>query len=50
MTRFKRRVLFGLGLIVLVLVGLGVWFYYVYFASTGTMLYLSIKFFSGWRC
>lgn len=30
MTRFKRRVLFGLGLIVLLLVGLGVWFYYVY--------------------
>jgi len=38
MTRFKRRVLFGTGLIVLVLVGLGVWFYKIYFASTSYAL------------
>lgn len=34
MTRLKRRVLIGTGLSVLALAGLGIWFYYVYFAST----------------
>lgn len=38
MTRLKRRVLIGTGLIVLVLAGLGVWFYYVYFSSTYSAL------------
>ena len=38
MTRFKRRVLIGMGLSVVVLVGAGVWFYYVYFASTYSAL------------
>ena len=38
MTRFKRRVLIGMGLSVVVLVGMGAWFYYFYFASTYTAL------------
>ena len=38
MTRFKRNLLFGLGLPVLVLTGVGVWFYNVYFSSTSYAL------------
>jgi esterase/lipase superfamily enzyme len=38
MNRFKRRLLFGASLFILVLLGLGVWFYYVYFVSTDTAL------------
>jgi esterase/lipase superfamily enzyme len=38
MARFKRRTLIGMGLSVVVLVGAGVWFYYVYFASTSYSL------------
>ena len=33
-SRFKRRLLWGMMLILLALVGAGVWFYYFYFAST----------------
>ncbi len=35
MSRFKRRLLISLALSGLVLTGLGVWFYYFYFVSTG---------------
>jgi esterase/lipase superfamily enzyme len=38
MTRFKRRTLIAMGLSVVILVGAGVWFYYVYFASTSYSL------------
>ena len=38
MTSFKRRILFGMALVVLVLLGLGVWFYFNFFASTSTAL------------
>ena len=38
MTRFKRRMLFGLALFALVLLGLGVWLYFAFFASTSTAL------------
>jgi len=38
MTRFKRTLLFGLGLTLLVLTGVGVWFYNVYFSSTSYAL------------
>ena len=38
MTRFKRRILFGTTLVVLVLLGLGVWFYFNFFGSTNTAL------------
>ena len=38
MTRFKRRILIGTALIVLVLLGVGIWFYFSYFASTSTAL------------
>jgi len=38
MTRFKRRTLIAMGLSAVVLVGAGVWFYYVYFASTSYSL------------
>ena len=38
MTRFKRRILFGTTLVVLVLLGLGVWFYFTFFGSTNTAL------------
>ncbi len=38
MTRFKRRLLFGTALVVLVLLGSGVWFYYAFFGSTSTAL------------
>jgi len=34
MTRFKRRMLWGTALIVLLLFGAGVWFYKIYFVST----------------
>jgi esterase/lipase superfamily enzyme len=37
MTRFKRRLLIGLALSTLALVGVGVWFYYFYFVSTGAV-------------
>jgi hypothetical protein len=37
MTRFKRRLLIGLALATLALVGAGVWFYYFYFVSTGAV-------------
>ncbi len=37
MTRFKRRMLIGLALSTLALVGAGVWFYYFYFVSTGAV-------------
>ena len=33
-SRFKRRLLWGVALIALVLAGGGIWFYKVYFAST----------------
>ena len=33
MTRFRRRTLIGAGLLVLVLLGLGGWFYFVAFAN-----------------
>jgi len=38
MTRFKRRLLIGFGVCLLVLAALGVWFYNVYFSSTITAL------------
>ena len=38
MTRFKRRILFGATLVVLVLLGLGVWFYFTFFGSTNIAL------------
>ncbi len=38
MTRFKRRMLFGTALVVLVLSGAGVWFYFTFFAATSTAL------------
>ena len=38
MTRFKRRLLIGFGVCLVVLAGLGVWFYQVYFASTVSAL------------
>jgi esterase/lipase superfamily enzyme len=38
MTSFKRRILFGMALVVLVLLGLGVWLYFNFFASTSTAL------------
>ena len=38
MTRFKRRILLGTTLVVLVLLGLGVWFYFTFFGSTSTAL------------
>ena len=38
MTRFKRRLLIGAALVVLVLLGVGVWFYFSFFASTSTAL------------
>ncbi len=34
MTRFKRRMLWATALIVLVLIGAGIWFYKIYFVST----------------
>jgi esterase/lipase superfamily enzyme len=34
MTRFKRRLLIGIGVCLVLLAGLGVWFYKVYFSST----------------
>jgi esterase/lipase superfamily enzyme len=37
MTRFKRRLLIGLALFTLALVGAGLWFYYFYFVSTGAV-------------
>ena len=38
MTRFKRRMLIGTAVVVLVLLGAGVWFYFSFFASTSTAL------------
>ena len=38
MTRFKRRILLGTTLVVLVFLGLGVWFYFTFFGSTNTAL------------
>jgi esterase/lipase superfamily enzyme len=38
MTRFKRRMLIGTVLVVLVLLGAGVWLYFSFFASTSTTL------------
>ncbi len=38
MTRFKRRMLWGTALIVLVLIGAGVWFFKVYFVSTNAAI------------
>ena len=38
MTRFKRRILLGTTLVVLVLLGLGVWFYITFFGSTNAAL------------
>ena len=38
MTRFKRRMLIGTVLVVLVLLGAGVWLYFSFFASTSTAL------------
>jgi esterase/lipase superfamily enzyme len=38
MTRFKRRILFGTTLVVLVLLGLGAWFYFTFLGSTNTAL------------
>ena len=38
MTRFKRRLLIGTALVLLVLMGAGVWFYFSFFASTGAAL------------
>jgi esterase/lipase superfamily enzyme len=38
MTRFKRRILIGTALVVLVLLGLGVWFYFAFFGSTSSAL------------
>ena len=38
MTRFKRRMLIGAVLVVLVLLGVGVWFYFNFFASTSAAL------------
>lgn len=38
MNRFKRRLLFGISLFILIFLGLGIWFYYVYFVSTDTAL------------
>ena len=38
MTHFKRRLLIGFGVCLVVLAGLGVWFYQVYFASTVSAL------------
>ena len=38
MTRFKRRFLIGTTLVVLVLLGVGVWFYFSFFASTSAAL------------
>ena len=38
MTRLKRRILFGTALVVLVLLGLGVWLYFSFFASTSAAL------------
>ncbi len=37
MSRFKRRLLISLALTALILVSLGVWFYYFYFVSTGAV-------------
>jgi len=44
MTRFKRRILFGVILIGVILVGAGFWFYNVYFASTATALRVAENF------
>ncbi len=38
MTRFKRRLLIGTTLVVLILLVVGVWFYFSFFASTSTAL------------
>jgi esterase/lipase superfamily enzyme len=38
MTRFKRRILLGTTLVVLVLLGLGAWFYFTFLGSTNTAL------------
>jgi len=38
MTRFKRRLLIGTTLFVLILLGVGVWFYFNFFASTSAAL------------
>jgi esterase/lipase superfamily enzyme len=38
MTRFKRHMLIGTALVVLVLLGAGVWFYFKFFTSTSTAL------------
>jgi esterase/lipase superfamily enzyme len=38
MTRLKRRILIGTALVVLVLLGLGVWFYYSFYVSTSSAL------------
>jgi esterase/lipase superfamily enzyme len=38
MTRFKRHILLGTTLVVLVLLGLGVWFYFTFLGSTNTAL------------
>jgi esterase/lipase superfamily enzyme len=38
MTRFKRRILIGTVLLVVVLLGLGVWLYFSFFAPTSTAL------------
>ena len=38
MTRFKRRMLIGTALVLLFLLGGGVWFYFSFFASTSTAL------------
>ena len=45
MTRFKRRLLFGFGVTLLVLVGAGLWFSNVYFASTRYALQRAEAFF-----
>ncbi len=36
MTRFKRRILIGTALFVVIFLGLGVWLYFNFFAPTST--------------
>lgn len=38
MTRFKRRLLIGTTLLLLIFLGLGVWLYFNFFAPTSTAL------------
>ena len=38
MTRVKRRILIGTALVLLILLGVGVWFYFSFFAATGGAL------------